>query len=62
MKTRGGQSDDNVTPLPKMQMAVAICVLVSEASCYGYLFPIVPFLVRSFGDMDEEDVGFYSGW
>eukprot|EP00282_Hemiselmis_andersenii_P029024 CAMPEP_0169454446 /NCGR_PEP_ID=MMETSP1042-20121227/15282_1 /TAXON_ID=464988 /ORGANISM="Hemiselmis andersenii, Strain CCMP1180" /LENGTH=220 /DNA_ID=CAMNT_0009566519 /DNA_START=78 /DNA_END=737 /DNA_ORIENTATION=- len=51
-----------VTPLPKMQMGCAILVLISEAACYSYLFPFVPFMVRSFGNIAEEDVGFYSGW
>eukprot|EP00283_Hemiselmis_rufescens_P026698 CAMPEP_0173438346 /NCGR_PEP_ID=MMETSP1357-20121228/20093_1 /TAXON_ID=77926 /ORGANISM="Hemiselmis rufescens, Strain PCC563" /LENGTH=218 /DNA_ID=CAMNT_0014403635 /DNA_START=129 /DNA_END=782 /DNA_ORIENTATION=+ len=51
-----------VTPLPKRQMSCAIIVLISEAACHSYLFPFIPFMVRSFGDIREQDVGFYSGW
>lgn len=53
--------EGSAAPLPKLQMFVAICVLTSEASCSSFLFPFVPFMVRSFG-IEEQEVGFYSGW
>jgi hypothetical protein len=59
--SRGGDGDGSVTPLPRVQMLVAICILTSEASCYSYMFPFIPFMVRGFG-VEEENVGYYSGW
>ena len=38
-----------------------ICISTSEAAAYTFLFPFVPFMVKSFG-VEEEDVGLYSGW
>lgn len=49
------------TPLKMKEMFVITCILTSEATCYMYLFPFVPFMVRDFGIV-EQDVGFYSGW
>jgi hypothetical protein len=59
--SKSGSENADVTPLPKVQMLVAICILTSEASCYSFMFPFIPFMVRGFG-VEEEDVGFYSGW
>ena len=43
-----------------MKMAVICCVLISEAAGYMYVFPFLPFMIRSFG-VAEADVGFNSG-
>lgn len=34
------------TPLKMKEMFVITCILTSEATCYMYLFPFVPFMVR----------------
>eukprot|EP00292_Cryptomonas_paramecium_P023125 CAMPEP_0113672034 /NCGR_PEP_ID=MMETSP0038_2-20120614/6033_1 /TAXON_ID=2898 /ORGANISM="Cryptomonas paramecium" /LENGTH=187 /DNA_ID=CAMNT_0000588247 /DNA_START=108 /DNA_END=667 /DNA_ORIENTATION=- /assembly_acc=CAM_ASM_000170 len=49
------------TPLPRHDMFVVVCLMTSEATAYTCLFPFVPFMVRTF-DVDEENVGLYSGW
>jgi hypothetical protein len=49
------------TPLPWKELSVVLLVLATESTCFQYLFPFVPFMVRSFG-VEEENVGFYSGW
>ena len=49
------------TPLPWKELSVVLLVLATESTSFQYLFPFVPFMVRSFG-IEEENVGFYSGW
>ena len=44
-----------------MKMAVIYSVLISESCSYMFVFPFLPFMVRSFG-VEESEVGFYSGW
>ena len=48
------------TPLPWRELSVVLLVLATEAICFQFLFPFVPFMVRGFG-VEEADVGFYAG-
>jgi len=50
-----------ITPLPKMKMVVICTVLISESAGYMFVFPFLPFMIRSFG-VEESEVGFHSGW
>ena len=43
------------TPLPRKQVFVLMCVQLSEALSINMLFPVVPFLVRSFPEVDSND-------
>ena len=46
---------DVETPLPRKQVFVLMCVQLSEALSINMLFPVVPFLVRSFPEVDGDD-------
>jgi MFS family permease len=41
------------TPLPRNEVIVLMCFSLSEALSINMLFPIVPFLVKSFEEIDE---------
>eukprot|EP00656_Telonema_subtile_P012420 TRINITY_DN16254_c0_g1_i1.p1 TRINITY_DN16254_c0_g1~~TRINITY_DN16254_c0_g1_i1.p1 ORF type:complete len:566 (-),score=107.24 TRINITY_DN16254_c0_g1_i1:30-1727(-) len=51
------------TPLPRKKVAVLMCIQLSESLSINMLFPIVPFMVRRFSEIDGNDssqVSYYS--
>ncbi len=46
MGSQGASQQHRENPLDMKAMFVISCVLTSEATCYMYLFPFVPFMVR----------------
>lgn len=55
------QNEDDDKPLPPFQMFLLCCARVVEPIAYFCIFPFVNQMIRDTGDIDEEDVGFYSG-
>jgi MFS family permease len=50
-----GAPSSKETPLPRNQVVVLMCFQLSEALSINMLFPIVPFLVKSFDEIDGTD-------
>ena len=50
-----GDDQHKETPLPRKKVVVLMLFQLSEALSINMLFPIVPFLVRGFDDIDEND-------
>ncbi len=47
-------TQERVTPLPKLQIAVICLLFAAEAFHYCFLFPFVGFMVLDFGLVKEE--------
>ena len=48
-------SESQETPLPRRQVAVLMCIQLSEALAVNMLYPIVPFMVRRFEEINADD-------
>ena len=49
------------TPLPKLQIALLCYARVVEPIAYFSIFPFINEMVQVTGNLDEADVGFYTG-
>lgn len=55
------QNTPHVTPLPKAQLAVILCLRLAEPIAYTQLFPHINAMVEELGIAPPNRVGFYSG-
>ena len=53
--------DDPEAPLPKVQMFFLCVARLVEPLSYFGIFPFINQMIFETGNIDEEDVGFYSG-
>jgi len=54
-------NDEDDTPLPKLQIALLCYARVVEPIAYFSIFPFINEMVQVVGNLDEGDVGFYTG-
>ena len=54
-------SAEDDTPLPKLQIALLCYARVVEPIAYFSIFPFINEMVQVVGNLDEGDVGFYTG-
>ena len=48
-------ADSEETPLPRRKVAVLMCISLSESLSVNMLYPIIPFLVRRFPEVNQDD-------
>ena len=58
-RTRDGDKDD--VPLPKLQIFLLCYARLIEPIAFFSIFPYINKMIWETGDIDEADVGFYSG-
>lgn len=54
--------EEEDVPLPKLQIFVLCVARVIEPMAFFAIFPFVNKMIWETGDLDESDVGFYSGF
>eukprot|EP01116_Phalansterium_solitarium_P024964 TRINITY_DN9330_c0_g1_i2.p1 TRINITY_DN9330_c0_g1~~TRINITY_DN9330_c0_g1_i2.p1 ORF type:complete len:576 (-),score=118.29 TRINITY_DN9330_c0_g1_i2:329-2056(-) len=57
----GAAAPKPITPIPKREMFVLMCIVIAEGFAFTMVLPFVAFLVIDFG-YSEEDVGYYAGF
>ncbi|KAI8645743.1 major facilitator superfamily domain-containing protein [Parasitella parasitica] len=58
-----GADNEQITPLPKVQMLVISILLFSEPLTSTILFPFIYFMIKDFHlSDDEKEIGAYAGW
>ncbi|EIE90760.1 hypothetical protein RO3G_15471 [Rhizopus delemar RA 99-880] len=57
------QGDNQITPLPKLQMFIIAIILFSEPLTSTILFPFIYFMLKDFHvSEDEKEIGKFAGW
>ena len=56
----GGEEEDK--PLPKLQIFLLCFARLIEPIAFFGIFPFLPKMIEETGNLDEEDIGFYSGF
>lgn len=59
--TEGDEDSKEETPLPKAQIILLCYTAVVEPIAFFGIFPYINFMIEKVGNVDKEEVGFYSG-
>lgn len=66
LKSNGGGGGDageeEDKPLPKLQIFLLCFARLIEPIAFFGIFPFLPKMIEETGNLDEEDIGFYSGF
>ncbi|TVY87934.1 Efflux pump [Lachnellula willkommii] len=59
---RGDAGEEENKPLPKLQIFLLCFARLIEPIAFFGIFPFLPKMIEETGNLDEEDIGFYSGF